>query len=233
MHLPLVLQLRDVSKAYRGAVPIPILTGANLDVARGESIAITGPSGCGKSTVLNLIGTLDVPDSGSLTLEGQEMVGLNGDELAALRSTKLGFIFQHHHLLPQCSIYENVLLPTLALRSGMISDAPERAVKLLQRVGLGDRMDHLPGMLSGGERQRAAVVRALINRPLLVLADEPTGSLDRTSAAGVTKLLVELNQEEGVTLIVVTHSLELAKQMRRRLTILDGQLIAASPSSPE
>lgn len=221
-----LLELRQVSKAYPGAVPVPVLTGANLRVARGESLAILGPSGSGKSTVLNLLGTLDRPDSGSVTLDGQEVGSLDRKELARVRNRSLGFIFQSHHLLPQCTALENVLLPTLAGDSASSAVTEARARQLLERVGLGSRVDHLPGQLSGGERQRTAVVRALINQPLLVLADEPTGALDRVSAENLGRLLVELNRDEGVTLVVVTHSVELAQRMGRVVELRDGKFVA-------
>ena len=224
MSAPL-LELRDVSKSYPGPVPVPVLRGASLTITRGESIAIVGPSGCGKSTVLNLLGTLDLPDSGTLSFEGRDLTKLTAKELAAFRNRQIGFIFQQHHLLPQCSVLENVLLPTLADAKRAPADAEARARALLDRVGLDARLDHLPGKLSGGERQRAAVVRALINQPALLLADEPTGALDRASATEIGKLLVELNREQGVTLIVVTHSVELAALMGRTVELRDGQFV--------
>ncbi|MBN9688872.1 MAG: ABC transporter ATP-binding protein [Verrucomicrobia bacterium] len=220
-----LLELRDVSKAYPGVVPVPVLRGASLRVNRGESVAIIGPSGSGKSTILNLLGTLDHPDSGLVLLDGQDLTRLHGAELAQVRNRQVGFIFQSHHLLPQCSVLENVLLPTLADAKASPPDAEQRARRLLNRVGLAARLDHLPGQLSGGERQRTAVVRALINQPKLLLADEPTGALDRISAETLGKLLVELNREEGVTLIVVTHSQELARQMGRTVELQDGKLV--------
>ncbi len=220
-----LLELRAVSKSYPGPVPVPVLREASLTVTRGESVAIIGPSGCGKSTVLNLLGTLDLPDSGSLTFEGRDLTKLSAKELAAFRNRQVGFIFQNHHLLPQCSVLENVLLPVLADAKRSSVEAEARARKLLDRVGLGARLDHLPGKLSGGERQRVAVVRALINQPALLLADEPTGALDRASATGIGQLLVELNREEGVTLIVVTHSPELAALMGRTVELRDGQFV--------
>lgn len=226
MSAPL-LELRDVSKSYPGPVPVPVLRGASLTITRGESAAIVGPSGCGKSTVLNLLGTLDLPDSGTLSFEGRDLTKLSAKELAAFRNRQIGFIFQQHHLLPQCSVLENVLLPTLADAKRAPADAEARARALLDRVGLDARLDHLPGKLSGGERQRAAVVRALINQPALLLADEPTGALDRASATEIGKLLVELNREQGVTLIVVTHSIDLAALMNRTVELRDGQFVNA------
>jgi lipoprotein-releasing system ATP-binding protein len=227
-NAPLV-RLQDVSKAYEslGADgPVAILNGVTLDIAPGESLSIVGPSGSGKSTLLNIIGTLDRPSSGRVTLAGQDLTTLDEQQLALVRNRQIGFIFQAHHLLPQCSVLENVLVPTLAgddaaARNG----APDRARKLLKRVGLDHRLGHRPGQLSGGERQRVAVVRALINQPKLLLADEPTGALDRASADNLGKLLVELNQEEGVTLIVVTHAADLAQRMGKVFELKDGTLV--------
>jgi lipoprotein-releasing system ATP-binding protein len=188
-------------------------------------VAIVGPSGSGKSTLLNLLGTLDAPDSGSVWFEGRDLTGLSPKELATLRNRRIGFIFQNHHLLPQCTVLENVLIPTLAEQRRAPEEAVARAGQLLDRVGLGHRIDHTPGRLSGGERQRTAVVRALINQPALLLADEPTGALDRASAGEITRLLTELNLKDGLTLIVVTHSAELAGLMSRAVELRDGQLV--------
>jgi len=178
--------------------------------------------------LFNIIGTLDQPTSGRVWLDGQDLSRLNERQLAAIRNQQIGFIFQSHHLLPQCSVIENVLVPTIAdQRSAANGGAAERAEKLLKRVGLGERLHHRPGQLSGGERQRVAVVRALVNQPKLLLADEPTGALDRNSAQGLAQLLVELNREEQVTLILVTHALDLARQMGRTVELRDGQLVSA------
>ena len=205
--------------------PLRVLRGLSLEVARGESIAIVGSSGCGKSTLLNLIGTLDEPTSGTLTFDGRDLSQLNAEELALLRNCEMGFIFQSHHLLPQCSVMENVLVPTIAHRTSSASDE-ERGRRLLERVGLGKRLSHRPSQLSGGERQRVAVVRALINEPQLLLADEPTGALDEDTADKLGQLLVELNREENVTLITVTHSPSLADRMDRTVKLADGQIIS-------
>ncbi|MFM8469953.1 MAG: ABC transporter ATP-binding protein [Limisphaerales bacterium] len=227
-----LLRLANVTKRYPGAAggDLPVLRGLGLEVARGETVAIVGPSGCGKSTLLNLIGTLDLPDSGELTLDGQRLDTLDELALAATRNRQIGFIFQSHHLLPQCTVLENVLVPTLA-QVGQASSPPppsekpaDRAAKLLNRVGLGERMNHRPGQLSGGERQRCAVVRALINQPKLLLADEPTGALDRATADSLAALLLDLNREQGTALIVVTHAPDLARKMSRVLELRDGQL---------
>ncbi len=226
-----LLKLSNVVQRYdadAGANPVPVLKGVCLDVARGESLAIIGPSGSGKSTLLNIIGTLDRPASGEVTLAGQDLNRLDDRELAAVRNQQVGFVFQAHYLLPQCTVWENVLVPTLAGANGESrQSAPARAERLLKRVGLGERMSHRPGQLSGGERQRVAVVRALINQPQLLLADEPTGALDRASAQQLAQLLLELNREEGVTLIVVTHALDLAHKMGRVLELKDGVLTPA------
>jgi len=219
-----ILELAGVTKSYASpeGVETPVLRGIDLKLAAGESMAIAGPSGCGKSTLLNIIGTLDRPTSGTVTLAGRDVPSLTETQLAELRSGVIGFVFQFHHLQPQCSILENVLVPTLVAKP---SEDPEaRARKLLERVGLGARLTHRPGQLSGGECQRAAVVRALINRPKLLLADEPTGSLDRESAASLAQLLGELNREEGVALVFVTHSSDLAARAGRVLELRDGRL---------
>ena len=223
-----LLKLVDVSKIYAspdGAPPLTVLTGIHLQLDAGRTAAMVGPSGSGKSTLLNVIGTLDRPTGGEVFLAGRNLGALNEKEIAAVRQREIGFVFQAHHLLPQCSVLENVLVPTLA--SGAKSEraaALERAKQLLERVGLGARLSHRPGQLSGGERQRVAVVRALINQPKLLLADEPTGALDRASAEQLGRLLVELNQEQKVTLIVVTHSPELAALMQQRFELRDGKL---------
>lgn len=222
-----LLELKSVSKRYdsvQSAEQLQILRDVSLQIGRGESVAIVGPSGSGKSTVLNIIGTLDRPTSGEVLLDGKDLTRLDEKELAHVRNHQIGFVFQAHHLLPQCTVLENVLVPTLADSSSR-SGAEERARKLLQRVGLGERMTHRPGQISGGERQRAAVVRALIMKPQLLLADEPTGALDRNTSNELSQLLVELNQEENVTLIVVTHALDLAKRMGRVLELREGKLV--------
>jgi ABC-type lipoprotein export system ATPase subunit len=227
-----LLKLENVTKdfaATAGASAVHVLRELNLDITAGQSLAIIGPSGSGKSTLLNIIGTLDHPSSGRVWMEGQDLSQLNEVEQASFRNRRIGFVFQTHHLLPHCTVLENVLVPTLAdgakeLRESALS----RATPLLQRVGLGQRLHHRPGQLSGGERQRVAVVRALINQPRLLLADEPTGALDRAAAQSLAHLLVELNREQSVTLIVVTHALELAYQMNRVFELKDGQLAAVA-----
>ena len=223
-----LLKLASVTKRYDApgkSEALTVLKEVSLEVTHGESLAIVGPSGSGKSTLLQIMGTLDQPTSGSVALDGQDLGTLDEQQLAAVRNRQIGFVFQAHYLLPQCSVLENVLVPTLACAEARLRDgAGERAERLLQRVGLGERKSHRPGELSGGERQRVAVVRALINQPQLLLADEPTGSLDHTSAQQLGQLLLELNREEGVTLIVVTHALDLAQRMGRVLELTDGRL---------
>ena len=223
--MPLI-QLTNVSKSYTdpgSGAQVPVLRVVNLSIEAGESVAIVGPSGCGKSTLLNILGTLDLPDAGELLFDGESLGSLKPAGLAAVRSQKIGFIFQLHHLMPQCSVLENVLLPTLALKSPP-KDAVQRAEALLEQVGLKDRMDWKPAQLSGGERQRVAFVRALINQPRLILADEPTGALDETNAAALTDLLLTLQKSSGVTLVMVTHHRAQADRMGRVLTIHEGVL---------
>jgi lipoprotein-releasing system ATP-binding protein len=239
---PPLLQLTHVTKRYAAAsavAEVRVLDGVCLAVARGASLAIIGPSGSGKSTLLQIVGTLDRPTSGRVELEGRDLATLDDLALATVRNQQIGFVFQSHFLLPHCTVLENVLVPTLAdvgqaSRLSPSKSNPEkpessvtpvlRARRLLDRVGLSHRLDHFPGQLSGGERQRVAVVRALINQPQLLLADEPTGALDHASATALGQLLVDLNREEGVTLIVVTHALDLAKRMGRVVELQDGKL---------
>jgi lipoprotein-releasing system ATP-binding protein len=221
-----LVEVQGVSKSFQtGDHKVRVLDGVHLSVAAQESVAIVGPSGSGKSTLLNLLGTLDQPDQGTIVIDGKNLSMMGGDELAGFRNRNIGFVFQSHHLLPHLTVLENVLVPVLAQASEVGDEVLLRANQLLQRVGLGDRDKHLPGRLSGGERQRVAVVRALINQPRLILADEPTGALDRVSAAEVGRLLIELNREHGITLIVATHSEELAARMDRVVTMENGTLV--------
>lgn len=221
-----LVEVHGVSKSFQtGDHMVRVLDGVHLSVAAQEGVAIVGPSGSGKSTLLNLLGTLDQPDQGTIVIDGKNLSMMGGDELARFRNRNIGFVFQSHHLLPHLTVLENVLVPVLAQASEVGDEVLLRANQLLQRVGLGDREKHLPGRLSGGERQRVAVVRALINQPRLILADEPTGALDRVSAAEVGRLLIELNREHGITLIVATHSEELAARMDRVLTMENGTLV--------
>ncbi|MCA1963563.1 MAG: ABC transporter ATP-binding protein [Prosthecobacter sp.] len=221
-----LLELSHVSKSYQepgGGPVVAVLQDVCLSVEPAESLAIVGPSGCGKSTLLNILGTLDTPDKGSYHFEGRDISSLGTAELAAMRSEKIGFIFQLHHLMPQCSVLENVMLPTLAMRQRDPS-ARARAESLLAAVGLADRLNWRPAQLSGGERQRVAVVRALINQPRLILADEPTGALDEQNAEMLTSLLLELQHSTGVSLVMVTHQPAQAARMGRVLRIHQGVL---------
>jgi lipoprotein-releasing system ATP-binding protein len=218
------LIVENVVKEYpTPAAPLRVLGGVSLQLRSGENLAILGPSGSGKSTLLHVIGGLEQPTSGKVTLDGQDPFALGEQALAHFRNRNIGFIFQDHHLLPQLNVLENVLLPTIA--DGKPDAAIiERARDLLDRVGLSQRLTHRPAELSGGERGRAAVARSLIRNPVLLLADEPTGNLDRRSAAAVGELLLELQEQENTMLIVVTHSLDLAKLLARRLELEDGVL---------
>lgn len=217
--------VRELVKSFPTAAgPLRILDGVQLDVAMGRSAAIVGPSGSGKSTLLYLIGTLDVADSGSITLRDREITQLPADQLAAFRNENIGFIFQEHHLLPQLSVLENVLVPVVAQRGVTTADR-EHAMGLIESVGLSDRISHRPGQLSGGQRERVAIARALIMQPKLVLADEPTGNLDRRTAETIRDLLVALPKEHGTILVTVTHSSDLAAAMDDRYELLDGKLV--------
>ncbi len=218
------LEVIDVVKEYpTPSAPLVVLRGVSLRLAPGESLAIVGPSGSGKSTLLNILGTLDRPTRGTVRLAGQDPFTLRDKDLAKFRSHKVGFVFQDHHLLPQCTALENVLLPRLP--QGKVSDADlTRAKDLLQKVGLADRAGHLPAELSGGERQRVAIARALINRPAMLLCDEPTGNLDSTNAYAIGTLLHAVARESSAMLIVVTHSPELAQTFPRQARMSDGHL---------
>jgi lipoprotein-releasing system ATP-binding protein len=219
------LAVQDLTKRFpTRAESLEVLRGVSIMLSSGQNLAILGPSGSGKSTLLHIIGTLDRPTSGDVRLDGEDPFVLDEPKLADFRSRRIGFVFQDHHLLPQCSVLENVLLPTLAQGGTTGADA-ERARMLLDRVGLAERLDHRPAELSGGERQRVAVARALIRRPVLLLADEPTGNLDRTTAASVAKLLLELQRQEQTMMITVTHSLELAAMFQRRMELDNGRLV--------
>lgn len=202
-----------------------VLREVSLSVDAGHSVAIMGPSGSGKSTLLNILGTLEPPSDGRLTIDGDDPFSLSQRNLARFRNHKVGFVFQEHHLLPQLSVLENVLIPTLADPGNECGS--DRAKVLLDRVGLSDRLDHRPAELSGGERQRTAIARALINRPVMLLADEPTGNLDRTTAQTVADLLMQIHRDEKVALIVVTHSEQLAGRCAERRELLDGRLTAS------
>lgn len=219
------LAVRGLTKSFNTAAgTLSILRGVDLDLHRGDALAITGPSGSGKSTLLYILGVLDIPTSGSVQILGRDPFALNADEQAQFRRDCIGFVFQDHHLLPQCTVLENVLIPTIAGTSAA-HFADDRARKLLERVGLSGRLSHRPAQLSGGERQRVAVCRALINKPVLLLADEPTGNLDQETASKIGSLLLELNREEETILVCVTHSAELAGRFARHLRLVDGKLV--------
>ena len=218
------LQTEHLCKDYpTRSGPLSVLRDISFEIERGAAVAVMGPSGSGKSTLLYILGTLEPPTSGSVRLEGKDPFALSERDLADFRNRHIGFVFQDHHLLPQCTVLENVLVPTLVSRPGQ-PDTEKWARELLERVGLSERLDHRPAELSGGERQRVAVARALINRPALLLADEPTGNLDRHTARDVGQLLLDLHREQQTILVVVTHSAELAGLFPRRLEMLDGRL---------
>jgi len=221
----MALSVRKLTKEYpTRSGPLVVLRGIDMDLAPGEAVAIMGPSGSGKSTLLYILGTLDTPTSGTVLLNGQNPFQLAERDLAGFRNRSLGFIFQDHHLLPQCSVLENVLIPTL-VHPGDKDTQRQRAHSLLERVGLKHRLEHRPAELSGGERQRVAVARALIHGPALLLADEPTGNLDRKSALTVATLLRELCAEQKAMLVLVTHSVDLARTFPSLREMEDGQLV--------
>lgn len=223
-----MLEVSKISKHYstpRGL--LTVLSKVTLSLAPGDAVAIVGPSGIGKSSLLYILGGLEPPSAGSVSLGGRNLYELASSELAGFRNTQIGFVFQDHCLLPQCSVFENVLVPTLVARAGNTeqqADFTGRALSLLEQVGLGDRIEHRPGELSGGEKQRVAIARALIRRPHLVLCDEPTGNLDPVSAGAVASLLLDLHRRQKNILIVVTHSARLASQFPIRFELADGQL---------
>lgn len=213
------LVLDQIDKSYTGAARVDVLHRVSFALDKGQSLAVVGPSGAGKSTLLHILGTLDRPDSGSVRLDGEDPFALDEKETARFRNRRIGFVFQDHHLLPQYDALENVLLPTLAF--GGDPGAGARAQELLEAVGLGHRLNHRPAALSGGERQRVAVARALINRPTLVLCDEPTGNLDGETAGAVADLLFDLHGSDRI-LIIVSHDPALAARCDRRLELRDG-----------
>ena len=220
------LEVRDLDKVYEGAQRLEVLRDVSFTLEPGEALAVTGPSGSGKSTLLHILGTLDRPTAGTVSIDGRDPFALPERELARFRNQTVGFVFQDHHLLPQYTVLENVLIPTLAFGRGG-REGEQRALGLLERVGLSARLAHRPAELSGGERQRVAVARALIMGPRLLLCDEPTGNLDGKTAAAVADLLFDLHREEGDVLVVVTHSPEIAGRFARRVTLTEGRCVAA------
>jgi len=232
MDPAMIIELDNVSKSYCDAEDgrkREILNGVSFSVNSGERISVIGPSGCGKSTLLNLMGTLDNPDSGEICIKGSNISELSEREISGLRASEIGFVFQLHHLLPQATLLENVMLPCLALPGKPDPQLVEsRALELLAKVKLQEHINKIPAKLSGGERQRAAVVRALINKPSLLLADEPTGALDSRNAGELVDLLLELNHSEGVALVIVTHNDGIASQMDRVMGFNAGQVLDLS-----
>ena len=219
-----VIELQDVTKIYRmGNVEVAALQGVSLTIQQGEMLAIMGPSGSGKSTIMNVIGCLDVPTSGMYSLEGEEVGRLEDDRLAEIRNRKIGFVFQVYNLLPRLTALANVELPLL-YGNGM--DGRRRSLEALERVGLGHRAHHRPAELSGGEQQRVGIARALVKTPSLLLADEPTGNLDSRSSEDIVAILQRLNQEEGITVVIVTHETDIAAYTRRVVSMLDGRVVS-------
>ena len=219
------LRTERLSKSYRlGHLEVPVLHGIDLSVEAGKQVAVVGPSGVGKSTLLHLLGALDRPTSGEIFINGQAITKLSSDELAVLRNRQVGFIFQFHHLLPVFSALENVLMPARLMGNGETPEAIARAKSLLDQVGLSHRLEHRPGELSGGECQRVAVARALMNKPSIVLADEPTGNLDGEAALGVQRILERLARDENTTLVVATHNPEFARAMDRIIRLHEGRV---------
>ncbi len=216
--------IQNICKSYpTAAEPLRVLTDVSLSLAGGDSLAVVGPSGSGKSTLLQILGTLDRPDSGTVSIDGEDPLAMSEQQLAVFRNQKIGFIFQDHHLLPQLSVIENVLVPALATGRPN-SDQLQHAKQLVDSVGLSNRADHLPSELSGGERERVAIARALLMKPTLILADEPTGNLDRRTADSITAVLLDLQKQSNAILVAVTHSERLAAAMGGQRQLVDGQL---------
>ncbi len=222
---PIILQCKKLTKRYQGELDVEVLKGVDLAVAAGERVAIMGVSGSGKSTLMHLLGGLDKPTSGEVILDGVNINQISATKLAQLRNKSLGFIYQSHHLLGEFTVLENAAMPLL-IAGLTVKEAKTRAIALLDRVGLGHRIEHKPGELSGGERQRAAIARALINKPSVILADEPTGNLDTKTADSVYQLMLELNQELNISFLVVTHDHSLAARMGKVLHMEDGLIVS-------
>jgi len=227
----MLLQLQNITKGYgqQGTHSYrPVLKELNLELSQGEKVAIIGPSGSGKTTLLNLIGALDLPETGKVLFEGTDITGYSKNELAGFRNKKLGFVFQMHYLMPQLTLWENVLLPLLPQGNKISKEQKDWAEHLIRKVGIWEQRNQKPSEMSGGECQRTAVVRALINKPKLILADEPTGALDEDNAAALSELLIQLSNEENVTLVTVTHSTELAARMDKKYVLRNGKLVQSS-----
>jgi ABC-type lipoprotein export system ATPase subunit len=221
-----LIELRNLSKIYDlGEVQVAALKGVSLDIQTGEFVALIGPSGSGKSTLMNTVGCLDRPTTGSYLLAGEEVAGLNPDQLARVRNRQIGFVFQNFNLLSRTTALENVEVPLLYNPSCPRRQRKRRATELLERVGLGNRLDHKPNQLSGGQQQRVAIARALVNRPSILLCDEPTGNLDTRTSREIMDFFRKLNEEEGLTVILVTHDLEIARRARRALVLIDGEVV--------
>jgi putative ABC transport system ATP-binding protein len=221
-----LIELRNLSKTYDlGEVKVTALNGVSLDIHEGEFVALIGPSGSGKSTLMNTLGCLDRPSAGSYLLAGKEVAGMNREQLAHVRNRRIGFVFQNFNLLSRTTALENVEVPLLYNTDCLRRDRKKRASELLKRVGLGDRLDHKPNQLSGGQQQRVAIARALVNRPPILLCDEPTGNLDTRTSREIMELFDKLNREEGLTVILVTHDLDVARRARRALVLIDGEVL--------
>ncbi len=225
----MIIELRNITKTYYNSdstIAQDVLTGIDLILNEGQAISVVGPSGCGKSTLLNIIGTVDIPTSGMIKFGDTELNNMSDNSLAAIRNQDIGFVFQSHHLFPQLNVLENILVPTIPVKGKEYKkEALKRAKSLIDKVGLSDKINQLPGELSGGECQRVAVIRALINKPKIILADEPTGSLDEKSAEHIGKLLSDINLVDKVAMVVVTHSMKLANKIGNIHTLTNGKLI--------
>lgn len=224
----MILRAEHIAKSYpTGSGPLKVLRDVNLSMEVGEMVSVMGPSGCGKSTLLNILGTLDRPDSGEVWIDGRQVSSLSDDELSQLRTTTVGFVFQFHHLLPEFTVVENLMIPQFI--NGATRDAAHnRSLQLLVNVGLERRKDHKPNAISGGEKQRVAVLRALVNRPRIVLADEPTGNLDTATGSKVLSMIKDLVREEGQAFLIVTHNPDIAAQCERSLTMAGGKVTSTT-----
>ena len=226
------IEVRNLSKVYvHGGISLPVLTGVNLTLEPGDRVAVVGASGVGKSTLLQILGTLDLPTAGSIQFDNEELTRMNASRLAEFRNRRIGFVFQFHHLLPEFSALENVMMPAL-IQGIATAKARALALDILGRVGLSHRLTHRPSELSGGEQQRVALARAMVLQPALLLADEPTGNLDRATGEAIHELFLDLNRERGSTLLVVTHNHELASMMPRRMRMVDGGVLVEDTEPP-